>query len=60
MIGLPRRKHKESRDAEHERRLKDKAAKAGKESPKPEEGVYKPAPEEDILGWGHRGQNPPE
>ncbi|MFF4161192.1 hypothetical protein [Streptomyces sp. NPDC001678] len=60
MIGLPKRRSKESRAAEHERKQQERAAKARKEADKAAEGGYKPAPEQDVLGWGHRGESPPD
>ncbi|AZQ69889.1 MULTISPECIES: hypothetical protein [Streptomyces] len=65
MVGLPKWGNKESRAAEHERKQREKqekkerAAVKAKEAEKTTEGGYKPAPEEDVLGWGHRGESSP-
>ncbi|MFF4226664.1 hypothetical protein ACX9I7_25655 [Streptomyces sp. L500] len=66
MVGLPKWGNKESRAAEHERKQREKrekkeraAVEAGKEAEETTRSVYKPAPEQDVLGWGHRGESSP-
>ncbi|GHC45748.1 hypothetical protein [Streptomyces cinnamoneus] len=59
MVGLPRRKHREARAAEHEREEQQKAAQSGKDREKTADEVYKHPPEPGVLGWGHRGESPP-
>ncbi|MEU8584133.1 hypothetical protein [Streptomyces abikoensis] len=66
MVGLPKWGNKESRAAEHERKQREKqekkeraAVKARKEAEETTQSVYKPAPEQDVLGWGHRGESSP-
>ncbi|MEU7137726.1 hypothetical protein [Streptomyces sp. NPDC046261] len=56
MVGLPKKKHKEARDAERKRKHQGKPAGATekKREEPAEERPYKPAPETDVLGWGHR------
>lgn len=62
MIGMPWRKHKETRAAGQQGDQRDKAAGAVEQEREKtaEERPYKPAQEQDVLGWGHRtDMNPP-
>lgn len=56
MIGMPKWMHKEHRDAEDKRKQQEKDVGATEKGrvEAPEEPPYKPAPETDVLGWGHR------
>ncbi|GGX73627.1 hypothetical protein GCM10010324_18640 [Streptomyces hiroshimensis] len=66
MTWLPKRKHKEAHASEDGRKRQDKAAGTGKgKTPEPEpekarDDVYKTPPEQDVLGWGHRKDYPPD
>ncbi|MFI1973439.1 hypothetical protein [Streptomyces cinnamoneus] len=61
MTWLPKRKHKEAQAAEEKHRQKeDEAARAKKAPEETRDDVYKTPPEQDVLGWGHRQEYPPE
>ncbi|MEX2981261.1 hypothetical protein [Streptomyces sp. C36] len=59
MAGLLKRKSAQARAAEHQRKQEEKAAKIRKEVEERAEGDYRPAPEPDVLGWGHRKESSP-
>lgn len=59
MVGLPRRKHKDTHAAEDKREEQQRAAEAGKDREKTTDEPYRHPPERGVLGWGHRGESPP-
>ncbi|MEV5238068.1 hypothetical protein AB0K89_02880 [Streptomyces cinnamoneus] len=59
MVGLPRRKHKDTRAADDKREEQRKSAQAGKDREKTADEPYRHPSEPDVLGWGHRGESPP-
>ncbi|MEU1820131.1 hypothetical protein ABZ543_33845 [Streptomyces roseifaciens] len=55
------RKHKkEAHDAEDKREQQDRAAEAAKTRDETKDDAYKPPPEQDVLGWGHYHDYPPD
>ncbi|MFI1972145.1 hypothetical protein [Streptomyces cinnamoneus] len=60
MTWLPKRKHKEAHAADDKSKQQDKAAGARKASEETRDDVYKTPPEQDVLGWGHRQEYPPD
>ncbi len=60
MAWLSRRKHKEAHAAEDKRKQQDRAAGAGRAREETKDDVYKTPPEQDVLGWGHRKDYPPD
>ncbi|MFF4219250.1 hypothetical protein B7P34_00830 [Streptosporangium nondiastaticum] len=60
MTWLPKRKHKEAHSAEDKHRRRDEAAQAKKAREETKDDVYKTPPEQDVLGWGHRKDYPPD
>ncbi|GHF36684.1 hypothetical protein GCM10010218_17780 [Streptomyces mashuensis] len=65
MSGLLKRRHKETgaeagpgtgAAADRDREQQEQEAKAKNDREQARGEVYKPPPEQNVLGWGHRGE----
>ncbi|MGK5543284.1 hypothetical protein ACSNOH_00795 [Streptomyces sp. URMC 127] len=59
MTWLPKKKHKGAHAAGEKRRQQAKEAGAKRAPEEAKDDFYKPPPEQNVLGWGHRQENPP-
>ncbi|WP_424886968.1 hypothetical protein [Streptomyces sp. XH2] len=60
MSWLPKKKHKESHAAGEKHRQRDEAERARKAREETKNDTYKTPPEQDVLGWGHYHDYPPD